>query len=418
MRSNLLATAIVAGLGLSSLAFAGDASAATKTSAKAPAVTAEQMAQLQAQVAQLQAQLDALKAQADDQQAQADAQSDVNVAQAQAIETTQKTQESVDKLTKLVNDTKIGGRMFFDASNINQENNGTKTANYGSGFDVKRFYLTVDHKFNDIWSANLTTDFQYLSAISNTEVFVKKAYLQGKFSDAFVARIGAADMPWIPFAEKWYGMRYVENTVTDRLSYGTSSDWGVHALGDVAGGMGNYAVSVVNGRGYRNFSRSKGVDIEARAGFSPTTNTVIAVGGYSGKRGLETETVDPPQTAKRVDAMVAYANPAGFRVGAEWFQAKNWAVTNVIDDKAAGWSVWGSVPLTKSGINAFARYDKADTSKDVDPSLENKYFNLGVEFPVTKGFKLAAVYKDTKNENDTSIDLHTKEFGVWGDVSF
>ncbi|SEL82023.1 Phosphate-selective porin O and P [Pseudoxanthomonas sp. GM95] len=418
MRSNLLATAIVAGLGLSSLAFAGDAAAATKTAAKAPAVTAEQMAQLQAQMAQLQAQLDALKAQTADQQAQADAQSDVNVAQAQAIEDTQKTKESVDKLAKLVNDTKIGGRMFFDASSISQKDNGEKTDSSGTGFDVKRFYLTVDHKFNDIWSANLTTDFQYLSAISNTEVFVKKAYVQGKFDDAFTLRIGAADMPWIPYAEKFYGMRYVENTLTDRLSYGTSSDWGMHALGDLGGGIANYQVSVVNGRGYRNFSRSKSVDVEARVAFTPTSDTVIAVGGYSGKRGQETENIDPPQTAERVNLMAAYANPKGFRVGAEWFQAKNWAVTNVVDDKADGWSVWGSVPLTATGINAFARYDKANTSKDVDPSRENKYFNLGVEFPVTKGFKLAAVYKDTKNENDTTIDLHTQEFGVWGDVSF
>ncbi len=414
MRSNLLATAIVAGLGLSSLAFIGNASAATKTSA----VTAEQMAQLQAQVAQLQAQLDALKAQTDAQQAQADAQSDVNVAQAQAIETTQKTQDSVDKLSKLVNDTKVGGRIFFDASSINQENNGSKTDSSGTGFDVKRFYLIVDHKFNDIWSANLTTDFQYLSALSNTEVFVKKAYLQGKFSDAFAFRVGSADMAWVPMAEKWYGMRYVENTLIDRLSYGTSADWGVHALGDLANGKANYQVSVVNGGGYRNPSRSKGVDVEARVGFMPTQEILIALGGYSGSRGKETENVDPPQTAKRVDALVAYAGQSGLRLGAEWFQAKNWAVTNVVDDKADGWSVWGSVPLTATGINAFARYDKANTSKDVDPSLENKYFNLGVEFPVTKGFKLAAVYKDTKNQNDTSIDLHTKEFGVWGDVTF
>jgi hypothetical protein len=414
MRSKLLATAIAASLGISGLAFAGHAAAATKQ----PTVTAEQFAQLQAQLAQLQAQVDALKAQAAEQQAQADAQSEVNVAQAQAIETTQKTQATVDKLAKLVNDTKIGGRMFFDVSNINQKNHGDKTDASGTGFDVKRFYLTVDHKFDDIWSANLTTDFQYLSAIGNTEVFVKKAYVQGKFDDAFVLRVGASDMPWIPFAEKFYGLRYVENTLTDRLSYGTSSDWGAHASGDFAGGAANYQVSVVNGRGYRNFSRSKGVDVEARVGFAPMENMIIAVGGYSGKRGQETENIDPPQTANRVDAMVAYAAPSGLRVGAEWFQAKNWAVVNVHDDKAEGWSVWGSVPLTKTGINAFARYDKADLSKEIDPSLENKYFNLGVEFPVTKGFKVAAVYKDTKNDNDTTIDLHTKEFGLWGDVAF
>ncbi|WCE04234.1 porin [Pseudoxanthomonas sp. JBR18] len=403
MRSNLLATAIVASLGLTGLALSGSASAQQ--------VSAEQLQQLQAQVAQLQAQIDAL-------QAQADAQSDVNVVQAKATESVAETQKTVDKLAKLVNDTKIGGRMFFDATSIDQKDNGSKTDATGTGFDVKRFYLTVDHKFNDIWSANLTTDFQYLSAIGNTEVFVKKAYLQGKFDDAFVFRVGATDMPWIPYAEKFWGYRYVENTLTDRLSYGTSSDWGVHASGELAGGMANYAVSVVNGRGYRNFSRSKGVDVEARVGFAPMDNMIIAVGGYNGKRGQETENVDPPQTAERVNAMVAYAAPSGYRLGAEWFQAKNWAVTNVVDDKADGWSVWGAVPLTASGINAFARYDKANTSKDVDPSRENKYFDLGVEFPITKGFKLAAVYKDTKNENDTTLDLHTKEFGVWGDVSF
>ncbi|MDG2526730.1 carbohydrate porin [Stenotrophomonas sp. HITSZ_GD] len=404
MRSSLLATAIATGLGLTALTAAGNAHAAP------PAVTAEQLAQLQAQIASLQAQVAEL-------QAQNDAQSEVNVTQAKAIEATADTQKTVDGLKKLVNDTKIGGRIFFDATHVDQENNGKKTDATGYGIDVKRFYLTVDHKFTDVWSANLTTDFQYLSAISNTEVFVKKAYLQGKFSDAFFFRVGAADMAWIPFVEKYYGMRYVENTLTDRLSYGTSSDWGVHAGGELSDSMFNYAVSVVNGRGYRNPSRSEGMDVEGRFGFAPTQNTIIAVGGYNGKRGLDVESTNPPQTAERWNALAAYASPK-FRVGAEYFQAKNWAVTNVREDKADGYSFWASVTLTDGGITAFGRYDKAKLSKDIDPSLEDTYYNIGVEFPVVKGFKLATVYKNTHRENSTSTDVKTNEFGVWGDVSF
>ncbi|KAG1254303.1 hypothetical protein G6F68_010914 [Rhizopus microsporus] len=122
--------------------------------------------------------------------------------------------------------------MFFDLTNIDKTSNGKDTAASGTGLDVKRFYLTVDHKFNDIWSANLTTDFQYSSAIGNTELFVKKAYVQGSFDPAFNLRVGAADMPWIPYVEKFYGMRYVENTLTDRLKYGNSSDWGLHGFGN------------------------------------------------------------------------------------------------------------------------------------------------------------------------------------------
>ena len=38
----------------------------------------------------------------------------------------------------------------------------------------------MDHKFNDQWSMHLTTDFQYSSAISSTEVYLKKAYAQYK----------------------------------------------------------------------------------------------------------------------------------------------------------------------------------------------------------------------------------------------
>ena len=237
------------------------------------------MQQLQAQIAALQAQVQQLQNDSQALQAQSDAQSEVNITQAQALEGAQKTQTSVDKLAKLVNDNKIGGRMFFDLTNIDKTSNGKDTAASGTGLDVKRFYLTVDHKFNDIWSANLTTDFQYSSAIGNTELFVKKAYVQGSFDPAFNLRVGAADMPWIPYVEKFYGMRYVENTLTDRLKYGNSSDWGLHGFGNLGNNF-NYAVSVVSGAGYKNPTRSKGMDVEGRVAYTPNENFVVAVGGY------------------------------------------------------------------------------------------------------------------------------------------
>jgi hypothetical protein len=101
--------------------------------------------------------------------------------------------------------TTIGSQVFFDFGNISNQQNSNlpshvDTTPTGNGFDIKRLYLIVDHKFDDVWSANLTTDAQYISSPSVTvdpasttktttsttnsgavtEVFIKKLYLQAK----------------------------------------------------------------------------------------------------------------------------------------------------------------------------------------------------------------------------------------------
>ena len=328
MRPNHLAAAIALAVG--SISF----NAAAQT-----APSAQELAELKAQIAALQAQVQSLETRSQDLEARADAQSDVNVEQA-------KTNEQLDdvaSLKKLVDNTKISGRMYYNLSNIDDSNKGVKTDKSGFAFDIKRFYLGVDHKFNDKWSMNLTTDFQYSSAISSTEVYLKKAYVQYKASDAFVLRAGATDLPWVPFAENYYGMRYIENTIADRLKYGTSADWGVHAGGKLAGGSLEYAVAALNGNGYKNPSRSKSLDFEGRLSFAPTETTVVGVGAYSGTLGKEKQTVDAIHTTNRIDFLAAYMS-GNTRFGVEYFQAKNWNnVLTAASDKASGWSAWGSV---------------------------------------------------------------------------
>ncbi len=372
------------------------------------APTAQDIADLKAQIAALQTQIQSLEE-------RSEAQSEVNIAQA-------KTNEQLDDiapLKKLVNDTKISGRLYYDLTNIDDSSKGVKSDKSGFAFDIKRFYLGVDHKFNDKWSMNLTTDFQYSSAISSTEIYLKKAYVQYKHSDAFVLRAGATDLPWVPFAESYYGMRYIENTIADRLKFGTSADWGVHAGGKLGGGVVDYAVAALNGNGYKNPSRSKGLDVEGRVSFAPTANTVIGVGAYSGTLGKEKQSVNALHTANRVDFLAAYMS-GNTRFGVEYFQASNWNnVTSMATDKASGWSLWGSVGLTDKGVTLFGRYDNSDLSKRLDPTLADTYYNIGVEFPIAPGVKLATVYKHTDQRNSArSKDVKTDEFGVWGEFRF
>ncbi len=59
--------------------------------------------------------------------------------------------------------TTVGGQAFMDFGHISNQQNGVDASPTGTGFDIKRFYLIVDHKFDNVWAANLTTDAQYLA---------------------------------------------------------------------------------------------------------------------------------------------------------------------------------------------------------------------------------------------------------------
>lgn len=342
------------------------------------------------------------------------------IACAAAVAATANAADSVEKTT-------VGGRAYIDLSSITQDSNGKNTDATGTGLDVKRFYLILDHVFDPMWSANLTTDFNYSSTTSETQVFIKKAYVQAKISDAFVVRAGSTDLPWVPFVEGLYGYRYVENVLIDHLKFGTSADWGVHASGKIANGPVSYALAAINGAGYKNPTRTKSLDFEGRLSIVPVDGLTLAAGFYNGHLGQEKETVTAVHTAERFDGLVAYVQPK-FRVGAEYFSAQNWKqVLSTTTDKADGWSVWGAVNITDT-VAVFARYDDAKPSKTLAPSLDNKYYNAGVSFKPRKNVDLALVYKQEKTEAGTlstsngsiggTTDGKFSEIGVFAQVGF
>lgn len=166
-----------------------------------------------------------------------------------------------------IGSTTLSGVLFTDGSYLNQQQNGVDTIATGYGMHIRRFYLGVDHVFDDIWSAYLTTDFNYTNSNGETQLFVKKAFVQARLAQSTTFRLGSADMPWIPFDESIYGYRFMEPTLVDRLHFGNSADWGAHFPG--SNGWSNYAVSLVNGGGYKNPTRTKSMDWEGRWALYP-----------------------------------------------------------------------------------------------------------------------------------------------------
>jgi hypothetical protein len=320
--------------------------------------------------------------------------------------------------------TTINGTVFADASHKENKDQatGAKSSDSGNGVDVKRFYFTVTHEFDSVWSAQFQSDIGDQGA-RRYDIFVKKAYVQAKLAPEAIFRLGSANTPWVPFVEDIYGYRYVEQVIIDRAGFGTSADWGVHFLGKAAGNHLNYALGVLNGKTYSNPARSKSVDFEGRVGAEPLPGLNFAVGGYTGKRGLDTYSAPARHTASRFDALGAFGNNF-VRAGVEYFQAKNWNnVTTAATDKADGYSAWLSIKPVP-GLAVFGRYDQDKPSKDLKPSLKDQLYLLGLEHRFNPSFAGSLVYKHEEVKGGTvSVSEGTigsatdkgryEEVGVW-----
>jgi hypothetical protein len=375
----------------------------------------------QTQVATLQAQTSTVAqtaSSAEQTASTAAVKADTAAAKADAVQVAETKTDKKVGLMAWAGDTKVGGTVFFNYSNINQQSNGVKQATNGTGLNLKRLYITVDHKFSDIWSANVTTDVSnaigettnsnYTSANSSSysEIgkgfYIKKAYLQAKLDPALIIRAGSSDTAWVPYMENLNGHRYVENELLDEYKLGTSADWGISALGDLAGGLISYQVGVVNGAGYRSVQVTKSVDVDGRisaqyAGF------FAAVGGYSGKLGKDIYGTTIDHTAKRVDGAVGYKSDL-FTVGAEYVSSRNFnSVTSLNQDRDRGLSAFGNFNITPKW-QVFGRYDwirqtNINSTTGVENAIRNNYFNFGLQWEVAKLVDLSLVYKRAKADN-------------------
>jgi hypothetical protein len=409
-------------LGAILLALSASATPAFAQSSPTPVstITAEQIAALQAQIQALQAQVNQLQA----------AQAAITARTASAPAPSPPATPQDSDIPKWIRNTSIGGKAFLNVSSIDHESDGAELGDNGTQTELKRFYLAVDHRFDDRFSANLTTDFRYNANGTSRDVlvYVKKAYLQAKFAPEFFARVGSADLPWVPFAEGIYGYRFVENVLVDRTKFGTSADWGVHVGGTLGDGLVSYAASAINGAGYKTLSRSSNtVDLEGRISANPIKNVTLGIGGYTGKLGKSADGSGETRRATRFNALIAYTGDR-VRAGVEYFWSKNWLnVTGPFSDTADGWSAFGSFAITKQ-FALFGRYDWVKPSKTFNPNLKENYFNVGLNYKPIKEIDLAIVYKrdrakngflSTSNGTVGGLDDGTyDEFGMFSQFAF
>jgi len=365
---------------------------------------------------QMEGQVQAAQAQA--QAAQADAQS-AHTQLAEQIQTipgqVQADVNAAKPKPTWADNTKVGATVFSDLSNIQQSP--SPNAKNGTGFDVKRAYLSVEHSFNDIYSANLTADFApgdnsftNGGTIVGAET-VKYAYVQAAYDPAFIVQAGSAKTPWIPFVEDLYGYRYIDKVLIDQNKFGNSADWGVNAHGDFGHGLLDYSVSAIDGNGYKNPDRSQSMDVEGRVNLN-YMGFVAAIGGQTGKLSDDFQGVATPvHTVNREDALVAYVG-GPIRIGFEYFQASDWKViTKAVSDKSEGESVFGSYNFTPKWA-IFGRYDWENPSQDIDKAERYEYANVGISYEPVKTVDIALVYKHESISHAPTTGVMATDLGV------
>lgn len=330
---------------------------------------------------------------------------------AQAEPTTNADKDGKTAAAKTPPRTRFSTQVFLNASDLQRR--WVSTADEGVAVDLKRFFINLDHRFNEDWSAHLTTDVQWQRNSDPTDLFIRHAYVQRQLGKAHHVRLGNAPTPWIGYAARRNGFRYVDPDVIGRMRLGAPADWGVHAGGTI--GQFSYAVAAVTGAGFQKPRTGKRADIEARATFSPVAKLELALGSYHGTRTMDFNT-PRMHTAQRWTGMVSYVDQK-LRLGAQFFYADNWTrVTQTTPDATRGWSAWGSYQISPA-MAVFSRHDHTEMSLRLDPTREQRYSQIGMEWKHSRHLRLAVVGKRTVLSS-TTRRAKADELGVWAQLMF
>lgn len=285
---------------------------------------------------------------------------------------------------------------------------GAQKDDAASGFHFDRAYFEIRGKLTKEDMVRITLD----QKATDGEVFVKYAYWQHKYSDAFTIKAGQNHTPLVDYIQsKMWGRRYVQKTFSDYFKAQTSSDLGVSALGK-AGKSFDYYVSVMNGEGYTKTPDGAGYALMGRAEFH-TAGAHVGVFAHSETDRNGVDGYDPT----RAEIYAWWENDM-VRIGGQYLTADDGDIAETgggTFKDGAGYNALASIKVPAMGKKTavFVRYDSMD---ERDTGDDHTLTIAGIEFEAAKGVMLAVDYQSDDKGTAGSKSLDT--IGVHSQFKF
>ncbi len=263
-----------------------------------------------------------------------------------------------------------------------------ETTHY-SRYTLKRGYIDIQKTITPYLMARVTPDLVQ-NATGDWELRLK--YLYGKFSFADWGAVtspyvefGIAHMPWLDFEESINRYRMEGTMFLERNGIFNSADVGAMVGGNFGGEMpasykenvdshyagryGSFQLGVFNGTGYHAPERNSNKVMEARVSVRPVPDVVpglqLSVLGITGKG----DRPEPAPDWDAFDVMVSYESPWVVATGQYYRGAGNQAGTAVLPSgearKQEGYSLFSEVRFTRSAdFSVIGRWDHFDPNRE------------------------------------------------------
>jgi len=282
---------------------------------------------------------------------------------------------------------KIDGEVFFSFQKYLTQ---ASAVSYNK-FDITRAYINFKKALSEGANVRVTLDAARLAAATDPTGssqylldFLKYAYVELPLADnpniSLSTKLGLQQTVWAPFAEKLWGNRYIAKVFTDDEGIISTADFGIGFQGTLKALGAEYALTLMNGSGFKNPETNSGKDIALRLNkdiFSGANGGSVVLGAYT----VMTDRFGAGSDSAIYGAMLGYKSEPGSSLYAEYLGGKRSAAD------ISGYSVGGYFFLLPE-VYILGRYDYYNPDISTSASVVQKTF-AGLSYVWTKEVRVA-----------------------------
>jgi hypothetical protein len=302
--------------------------------------------------------------------------------------------------------TRFSGQIF---ANYSWNTTGTEATERFNSFALKRWYFTVNSSLSEQVGFRGTTDVK--PSDTGYTVIVKYAYIDWAVQPWLGLRAGVQQTGWQNYVNNVWGYRGVAKTMAQYQGHLSMADLGATLTADLPNGVGQAALGVLNGQGYRSVEANRFKDVTARLRLTPFTDGMHALAPLQvGGHYYEGHYTDG-QTRQRWGGIVAYRG-GRYTVAVNYEQRKDGAV------RGRGVSGFGTARLvTVPQLGTFTLLGLMDVYRIDDPSgaagEEQRVRSIvGLAYQPADGFTLSLDYQ----QNHADAPIYDRHNGALTDV--